>query len=153
MKGKDLLAGEDCFSTFLDDKNNMTNCHLFIQHNKQRVLKLPKVFEMKRVSLLGSFISLSTCHTLHHATSILFSTELQLSPTGSSVLANKHQKEKTLSIWTSKTNLWRNRKTFSSLLNQLIHLLLFITRKYTLNNANLKLTNAKIRSFYSTDIH
>ena len=32
-----------------------------------------------------------------------------------------------------------------------IHLLLFITRKYTIINANLKL-NAKIHSFYSIDI-
>ena len=33
------------------------------------------------------------------------------------------------------------------------HLLLFITRKYTIINANLKLINAKIHSFYPTEIH
>ena len=33
-----------------------------------------------------------------------------------------------------------------------IHLLLFITRKYTIINASLKLTNAKIHSFYSINI-
>ena len=34
-----------------------------------------------------------------------------------------------------------------------LHFLLFITSKYTIINANLKLINAKIHSFYSTDIH
>ena len=34
-----------------------------------------------------------------------------------------------------------------------IHLWLFITRKQTIVNANLKLINAKIHSFYSIDIH
>ena len=34
-----------------------------------------------------------------------------------------------------------------------LHLLLFITRKYTIINANVKLINAKIHSFYSIDIH
>ena len=34
-----------------------------------------------------------------------------------------------------------------------IHLLLFITRKYTIIDANLKLINAKIHSFYSIDTH
>ena len=33
------------------------------------------------------------------------------------------------------------------------HLLMFITRKYTIINANLKLVNAKMHSFYSIDIH
>ena len=33
-----------------------------------------------------------------------------------------------------------------------IHLLLFITRKYTIINANLEVINAKIRSFYPIDI-
>ena len=35
----------------------------------------------------------------------------------------------------------------------LIHLLLFITRKYTIINAKLRLTNAEIHSFYSMDIY
>ena len=35
----------------------------------------------------------------------------------------------------------------------ILHLLLFITRKYTIINANLKLINAKLHSFYSVDIH
>ena len=35
----------------------------------------------------------------------------------------------------------------------LLHLLLFITRRYTIINANLKLINAKIHSFYSIDVH
>ena len=34
-----------------------------------------------------------------------------------------------------------------------LHLLLFISRKYTIINANLKLINVKIHSFYSIDIH
>ena len=34
-----------------------------------------------------------------------------------------------------------------------IHLLLFVTRKYTIISGNLKLINAKIYSFYSIDIH
>ena len=34
-----------------------------------------------------------------------------------------------------------------------LHLLQFITRKYSVINANLKLINAKIHSFYSIDIH
>ena len=34
-----------------------------------------------------------------------------------------------------------------------VHLLLFITSKNTIINANLKLINAKIHSFYSMDIH
>ena len=34
-----------------------------------------------------------------------------------------------------------------------VHLLLFITRKYTSINANLKLINSKIHSFYLIDIH
>ena len=38
-------------------------------------------------------------------------------------------------------------------LSLLLHLLLFITRKYTIISANLKLVNAKIHSFYSIDIH
>ena len=33
-----------------------------------------------------------------------------------------------------------------------LHLLLFITRKYTIINANPKLINAKIHSFYSIGI-
>ena len=33
-----------------------------------------------------------------------------------------------------------------------VHLLLFITRKYSIINADLKLINAKIHSFYSVDI-
>ena len=35
----------------------------------------------------------------------------------------------------------------------IIHFLLFITRKYTIINAHLKLINGKIHSFYSIDIH
>ena len=35
----------------------------------------------------------------------------------------------------------------------MLHLLLLITRKYTIINANLKLKNAKIHSIYSIDIH
>ena len=35
----------------------------------------------------------------------------------------------------------------------LLHLLLFITRKYTVINANVKLINSKIHSLYSIDIH
>ena len=43
---------------------------------------------------------------------------------------------------------------FGIILNIIVvHLLLFITRKYTIINANLKLINAKINSFYSMDIH
>ena len=34
-----------------------------------------------------------------------------------------------------------------------LHLLLFITREYTIINANLKLINAKIHLFHSIDIH
>ena len=34
-----------------------------------------------------------------------------------------------------------------------LHLLLFIARKYTIINANLKLINAKIHSFYPVDTH
>ena len=34
-----------------------------------------------------------------------------------------------------------------------IQLLLFITRKYSIINANLKFVNAKIHLFYSIDIH
>ena len=34
-----------------------------------------------------------------------------------------------------------------------LHLSLFITKKYTIINANLQLINAKIHSFYSIDIH
>ena len=34
-----------------------------------------------------------------------------------------------------------------------LHLLLFISRKYTIINAHLKLINAKLHSFYSVDIH
>ena len=34
-----------------------------------------------------------------------------------------------------------------------LHLLLFITRKYTIINANLKLINAKVHSFYSINSH
>ena len=37
-------------------------------------------------------------------------------------------------------------------LPELLLLLLFITKKYTIINANLKLINAKIHSFYSIDI-
>ena len=35
----------------------------------------------------------------------------------------------------------------------IVRLLLFITRKYTIINTNLKLINAKIHSFYSIHIH
>ena len=38
-------------------------------------------------------------------------------------------------------------------LNHQIHLLLFITRKYTIINVNVKLINAKTRSFYLIYIH
>ena len=37
--------------------------------------------------------------------------------------------------------------------NMRVYLLLFITKKYTIIHANLKLINAKIHSFYSVDIH
>ena len=35
----------------------------------------------------------------------------------------------------------------------MLHLLLFIIRKYTIINVNLKLINEKIHSFYSIDVH
>ena len=37
--------------------------------------------------------------------------------------------------------------------SKILHLLLFITRKYTIINAHLKVINTKIHSFYSIDIH
>ena len=47
----------------------------------------------------------------------------------------------------------RLRREVSAGLMSDVHLLLFITRKYTIINANLKLINVKIHSFYSIDIH
>ena len=47
-------------------------------------------------------------------------------------------------------------KSNKNVINQnkkVLHLLLFITRKYTIIYAKLKLVNAKIHSFYSINIH
>ena len=47
----------------------------------------------------------------------------------------------------------RIRKNTSRTELLIVHLLLSITRKYTIINANLKLINAKVHSFYSIYIH
>ena len=47
----------------------------------------------------------------------------------------------------------KDRSAMLRLTRERIHFLLFITRKYTVINANLELINAKIHSFYLLDIH